>query len=369
MVSKSWLIIILAMLKHFKIKSSLKNYEIFFTSNFKIITKKNNCIVICDSFFKKTFYRKNFIYIKALEKNKSYDYLKKIFIQLIKKKINRDYTIVAIGGGIIQDIACYISSIYMRGVEWVYYPTTLLGMTDSCIGGKSSINLDKFKNILGTYNPPSKIFINTNFLKTLKKEDVICGVIEAIKIIYAKQSFHKHYNFLKQFNSKRIFSNREKLKKLIYLSLINKKTIIEKDEFDKNERLKLNFGHTFGHAIESSSNFKIPHGIAVGLGIIFAIKFNKMYFKINPSKNEILLHQFLILILKDLIKLKKQLLNIDINNFCNSLSSDKKSTTLYYKFILPAKYGNLEIFKILKKNLNIEKISQSIFRNLLKNEI
>jgi hypothetical protein len=75
------------MLKHFKIKSSLKNYEIFFTSNFKIITKKNNCIVICDSFFKKTFYRKNFIYIKALEKNKSYDYLKKIFIQLIKKKI------------------------------------------------------------------------------------------------------------------------------------------------------------------------------------------------------------------------------------------------------------------------------------------
>ena len=94
-----------------------------------------------------------------------------------------------------------------------------------------------------------------------------------------------------------------------------------------------------------------------------------MYFKINPSKNEILLHLFLILILKDLIKLKKQLLNIDINNFCNSLSSDKKSSALYYKFILPAKYGNLEIFKILKKNLNIKKTSQSIFRNLLKNEI
>jgi len=357
------------MLKHFKIKSSLKNYEIFFTSNFKIITKKNNYIIICDSFFKKTFNQKSFIYIKALEKNKSYDYLKKIFIQLLKKKINRDYTVVAIGGGIIQDIACHISSIYMRGLEWVYYPTTLLGMTDSCIGGKSSINLDKFKNILGTYNPPSKIFINTNFLETLKKEDLICGIIEAMKILYVKQSFHKHHYFLKQFNSKKIFSNRKKLKKLIYLSLINKKKIIEKDEFDKNERLKLNFGHTFGHAIESSSNFKIPHGIAVGLGIIFAIKFNKMYFKINPSKNEILLHQFFILILKNFTKLKKQLINININNFCSALSKDKKSSIAYYKFILPTKDKNLDIFKIRKNNLDIINISKSIFKNLLKNEI
>jgi len=358
------------MLNHFKIKSSLKNYEIFFINKLKIITKKNNCIVICDYFFKKKYLRqKNFIYIKALEKNKSYDYLKKIFIQLIKKKINRNHTIVAIGGGIIQDIACYISSIYMRGVEWVYYPTTLLGMTDSCIGGKSSVNLDRFKNILGTYNPPSKIFINTSFLKTLKKEDLICGIIEAIKILYVKQSFHKHYSFLKQFSSEKVFFKKEKLKKLIYLSLFSKKKIIEKDEFDKNERLKLNFGHTFGHAIESSSNFKISHGIAVGLGIIFAIKFNKIYFKINPSKNEILLHQFIILILKNFTKVKKQLINIEINDFCSALSNDKKSSILYYKFILPTKYRNLDILKIRKKNLDIINISQSIFKNLLKNEI
>jgi 3-dehydroquinate synthase len=357
------------MLNHFKIKSSLKNYEIFFIKNLKIITKKNNCIVICDFFFKNILRQKNFIYIKALEKNKSYDYLKKVFIQLVKKKVNRDHTIVAIGGGVIQDIACYISSIYMRGLEWVYYPTTLLGMTDSCIGGKSSVNLDRFKNILGTYNPPSKIFINTNFLKTLKKEDLICGIIEAIKILYVKQSFHKHYSFLKQFSSEKVFFKKDKLKKLIYLSLLNKKKIIEKDEFDKNERLKLNFGHTFGHAIESSSNFKISHGIAVGLGIIFAIKFNKIYFKINPSKNEILLHQFLILILKNFTKLKKQLINIKINNFCSALSNDKKSSIAYYKFILPTKHKNLDIFKIRKNNLDIINISKSIFKNLLKNEI
>ena len=357
------------MLNHFKIKSSLKNYEIFFIKNLKIITKKNNCIVICDFFFKNILRQKNFIYIKALEKNKSYDYLKKVFIQLVKKKVNRDHTIVAVGGGVIQDIACYISSIYMRGLEWVYYPTTLLGMTDSCIGGKSSVNLDRFKNILGTYNPPSKIFINTNFLKTLKKEDLICGIIEAIKILYVKQSFHKHYSFLKQFSSEKVFFKKDKLKKLIYLSLLNKKKIIEKDEFDKNERLKLNFGHTFGHAIESSSNFKISHGIAVGLGIIFAIKFKKIYFKIDPSKNEILLHQFFILILKNFTKLKKQLINININNFCSALSKDKKSSIAYYKFILPTKDKNLDIFKIRKNNLDIINISKSIFKNLLKNEI
>ena len=357
------------MQKHFKIKSSLKNYEIVFVNNLKLPNNVNNRIVICDSFFKKIFNQKNFIYIKALEKHKSYDYLKIILKQLLKKKVNRNFTIVAIGGGIIQDIACYVSSIYMRGLKWVYYPTTLLGMTDSCIGGKSSINLDNFKNTLGTYNPPSKIFINTNFLKTLKKEDLICGIIEAIKILYVNQSFCKHYSFLKKFIDKKIFFKKDKLKKLIYLSLINKKSIIEIDEFDTSERLKLNFGHTFGHAVESSSNFKISHGIAVGLGIIFAIKFNKIYFKINPSKNEILLHQFLILILKNFSQLKTQLRNINIHKFCTALSNDKKSSISYYKFILPKKNGTLSISKVDKKNLDIKKISTSIFKNLLKNEI
>ena len=107
----------------------------------------------------------------------------------------------------------------------------------------------------------------------------------------------------------------------------------------------------------------------MGLGIIFAIKFNKIYFKINPSKNEILLHQFIILILKNFRKVKKQLINIKINNFCSALSNDKKSSILYYKFILPTKYRNLDILKIRKKNLDIINISQSIFKNLLKNEI
>ena len=357
------------MQKYFKIKSSLKNYEIFFVDKFKINTAENNHIVICDSFFNNLFNPKKVIYIKALEKFKSYDYLKKILKQLLKKKINRDYTIVAIGGGIIQDIVCYISSIYMRGVKWIYYPTTLLGMTDSCIGGKSSINLDKFKNTLGTYNPPSRIFINTNFLKTLKKEDLICGIIEAIKILYVNKSFRKYFFFLKQFTSKKIFFNKKKFKKLIYLSLTNKKKIIEKDEFDKNERLKLNFGHTFGHAIESSSNFKISHGIAVGLGIIFAIKFNKIHFKINPTKNDIMLHQFLILLLKNFTKLQRQLKNIKIKDFCNALLNDKKNSKSNYKFILPTKNGVLHISKVDKKNLNIKKISLSIFKNLLKNEI
>ena len=257
----------------------------------------------------------------------------------------------------------------MRGVKWIYYPTTLLGMTDSCIGGKSSINLDKFKNTLGTYNPPSRIFINTNFLKTLKKEDLICGIIEAIKILYVNKSFRKYFFFLKQFTSKKIFFNKKKFKKLIYLSLTNKKKIIEKDEFDKNERLKLNFGHTFGHAIESSSNFKISHGIAVGLGIIFAIKFNKIHFKINPTKNDIMLHQFLILLLKNFTKLQRQLKNIKIKDFCNALLNDKKNSKSNYKFILPTKNGVLHISKVDKKNLNIKKISLSIFKNLLKNEI
>ena len=135
------------MLKSFNIKSSTKTYKIIFSKNHALNYYENTVLLVDQNLKKKIKHKKNCIFIPAKEENKSYHKVSKIIKKLIKLGVNRRTTILAIGGGIIQDIACFISSVFMRGIDWIYLPSTLLGMTDSCIGGKSSINFYNFKNI------------------------------------------------------------------------------------------------------------------------------------------------------------------------------------------------------------------------------
>jgi 3-dehydroquinate synthase len=151
-----------------------------------------------------------------------------------------------------------------RGVDWVHIPTTLLAQGDSCIGSKTSINFGKFKNQLGNFFSPKQIFIDVNFLKTLDKADLISGLGEMAHyflvsscedFLYFKSEYHNAQN------------NLNILKDLIIRSLEIKKSYIEIDEFDQNERQVFNYGHSFGHALESLTNYRIPHGIAVSIGM------------------------------------------------------------------------------------------------------
>lgn len=209
----------------------------------------------------------NAIVIEATEGNKSLEKTIPVFEQLVRNKVRRGHMLVAIGGGIVQDITCFIASTMLRGLDWRFVPTTLLAQADSCIGSKSSINLGATKNILGTFNPPREIFVDTGFLDTLEHKEIQSGVGEIIKVhvIDGIASFDR---LAADFD--RLFTDRKVLLKYIRSALLIKQRFIEEDEFDRGIRNIFNYGHSFGHAIESATDYAIPHGIAVAMGMDMA---------------------------------------------------------------------------------------------------
>jgi len=167
----------------------------------------------------------------------------------------------------VQDITCFIASTLLRGLAWRFVPTTLLAQADSCIGSKSSINLGATKNILGTFNPPQTIFIDVGFLETLDEKDIHSGVGEILKV-HAIAGIAAFDRLATDFD--RLFSDRAVLLKYVRAALCIKQPYIEQDEFDRGIRNNFNYGHSFGHAIESATRYAVPHGIAVTIGMDMA---------------------------------------------------------------------------------------------------
>ena len=205
--------------------------------------------------------------IDATESNKSLEMMPGYVTYLVSKKIRRNDILIAIGGGVIQDITCFLSATLLRGVDWGFYPTTLLAQADSCIGSKSSINCGDAKNLLGTFTPPNNVIIGSNFLKTLDEIDVHSGVGEMLKVhgIAGQEDFDK---ITSKYND--LFLDSSVMQTFIHRSLEIKKEYIEIDEFDRGLRNIFNYGHSFGHAIEAATSFVIPHGIAVTIGLDMA---------------------------------------------------------------------------------------------------
>ena len=272
--------------------------------------------------------------IEATEKNKSLDKFPSYVDSLVDAKVRRGQYLVAIGGGIIQDITCFLATTMMRGLPWIFYPTTLLAQSDSCIGSKSSINSGEVKNILGTFTPPNKVIIDINFLKSLDEKDILSGIGEMIKVhaINSPESFDlisKSYEQLKD--------NALLMEKFIYQSLLMKKKLIEIDEFDMGPRNVMNYGHSFGHAIESATNYAIPHGIAVTMGMDIA---NYVASKLGVSKS---IHfERMHPVLDKNCKSYRQV-SIDINALMQALAKDKKNSPTQLRLILPDLDGNITI--------------------------
>jgi 3-dehydroquinate synthase len=207
------------------------------------------------------------IVIDAVEENKSIERVIPVIEKLVANNARRDQVLLAIGGGIIQDITCFIASTLLRGMRWRFMPTTLLAQADSCIGSKSSINLGATKNILGTFNPPESIAVCGSFLDTLDQKEIHSGIGEILKVhaIDGAQSFD---NLASDFDL--LFTDRAVLMQYIRKALQIKQRFIEQDEFDRGIRNIFNYGHSFGHAIESATHYAIPHGIAVTIGMDMA---------------------------------------------------------------------------------------------------
>lgn len=214
---------------------------------------------------------KSLLIIDATEENKSLERMPFYVEHLVQHKLRRNHQLLAIGGGIIQDITCFLAANMLRGVTWEFIPTTLLAQADSCIGSKSSINCAESKNILGTFTPPKSIIINLDFLKTLNIDAVRSGVGEMLKV-HAIAGVSSFKNIAADYS--KLFVDDKMMQEYIYHSLLIKKDIIEEDEFDLDLRQVMNYGHTIGHAIESATNFAIPHGIAVTMGMDLANYFS-----------------------------------------------------------------------------------------------
>lgn len=205
--------------------------------------------------------------LEAAEANKSLEKIPVYLQHLLQQGIKRGHRLVAVGGGILQDIAAFIAAILFRGLAWRFYPTTLLAQADSCIGSKSSINVAGFKNQVGTFTPPESIHIATEVLETLTDADFRSGLGEIIKVHLI--AGWENFRWVEK-NYARLGKEKTILIEAIRRSLAIKKELVEKDEFDLKERLVLNYGHSFGHAIESATCYRIPHGIAVTMGMAMA---------------------------------------------------------------------------------------------------
>jgi 3-dehydroquinate synthase len=330
-----------------KIKSRFGQYDVSFVETIEQISNKicEDDVVIIDSnvynLYKEFHLSKNLIIkLNCLESNKTLEGAIEIFQKLIQNKIKSNANIFAIGGGILQDVVGFVCSIYCRGVKYTLIPTTLLSQCDSCIGGKTSINFESVKNILGSFYPPEKIYVCTEFTKTLTRKDLLSGFGEIIKFNILKNS-------IEDFN--KLFSEND-ITQLVYESLKYKTDIIEIDEFDKKERKFLNFGHTFGHALESTSNYEIPHGTSVLFGILIANRVSKHMNYINQSKEfelfsliyDFICHQ----------KLSEDWFSFD--NLLEVIKLDKKNT------------GFINMVLLKNNEITIEKIEDL---NILKNSV
>ncbi len=196
------------------------------------------------------------------EKSKNIENYQAIMQYLIQNNFTRSDAIIAIGGGVVGDLSGFVSSTYMRGIDFYNIPTTLLSQVDSSIGGKTAIDFAGIKNIVGTFYQPKKVMIDTATLNTLSLRQVHAGLVESIKMA---ATMNKDLFYL--------IANTKDLKKdyqqIIYQSLLIKKQVVEQDEHEKNIRKVLNFGHTVGHAIESYYPMKWLHGECVGMGMLY----------------------------------------------------------------------------------------------------
>jgi len=361
-------------MKIIKVKTDSKKYDIkvgndlLGTIPLKKLVSQKDILLIIDSKvpellinklrnnLKKSSSKKiNSIKINASENNKNLSYLAKVYDFLIRNNYSRDCLIFGIGGGITCDMTGFIASTFLRGVDFVLVPTTLLSQVDASIGGKTGVNHKGFKNMIGTFNQPAQVIIETKFLKYLSKLEIQCGLMEVIKhgLISDKVFFVWLEKNLKQILSlKPLF-----IEKAIKRSIEIKADVVSKDEKEKGVRAILNFGHTFGHALETIGNNKLySHGEAVALGMLAATKLSErnsnLDHKVFDRVHSMLKNTGINVNLKKKI-IPKKLIKL--------MQSDKKKNNSQLKFILLEKIGKAKIKTISNEETIENAIKNSLF--------
>lgn len=267
--------------------------------------------------------------IEAGEKNKNLDTIREIYNFLITLKLDRNATIIALGGGVVGDITGFVAATFLRGVNFVQIPTTLLAQSDSSVGGKVGVDFKGHKNIIGSFYQPKLVYINVNSLKTLPKRELCSGLGEVVKHGIIKDE--EFYEYIDENAEKILNLDQRVLQYIVKVNCSIKGSVVEKDEKESGLRAILNFGHTIGHAIETVMDFNLLHGECVSLGMVGAFRLANYLDLIDDTTTEKVKTTL------EKIDLPVSLKGIDVDKVYNQMFYDKKIVGDKLKFILPRK--------------------------------
>ena len=274
---------------------------------------------------------------EAGEKNKNLNTVSALYQVLIKNGLDRKSLLVALGGGVVGDLTGYTAATYLRGIEFIQIPTTLLSQADSSIGGKTGVDFDGYKNMVGAFYMPRLVYMNMETLQSLSDRQFYSGFAEVMKSALIKDG--NFYEWLIDRMYEICERDVETLAEMVERSCMIKKLVVEKDPLEKGDRALLNFGHTIGHAIEKYMNFTMTHGECVALGCVAAAF-------ISWKKNWLSMEEYYEI--RDMFVpfyLPISIDNLDIEEVLQLTKSDKKAENGYIKFILLRKVGKALIDK------------------------
>lgn len=259
------------MKQQYKFSSAIVDYYFSEKVSFlkKIVDPKKTIIITDENIFKyhsKKFKEWKLIILKPGETYKIQATVDSIIKKMIEMNADRKTTLIGVGGGVVTDITGYAASVYLRGIDFGFLPTTLLAMVDASIGGKNGIDVDNFKNMVGVIRQPKFILYDLNFLKTLSQSEWRNGFAEIIKHACIKDA--ASFSILEKQSIKFYQKNSKALSELVVRNVLLKTKLVQRDEFEKGERMLLNFGHTIGHALEMK--YELSHGQAISIGMTYA---------------------------------------------------------------------------------------------------
>ena len=277
----------------------------------------------------------------AGEKIKNLDTVRTIYRKLVDYEVDRSSFIIGVGGGVICDIAGFVASTYLRGVRFGFVPSTLLSQVDASVGGKNGVNFGGYKNMVGVFNQPEFVICDMSLLKTLPEIEISSGLAEIVK--HAVIGDVDLFSYLEGYHEKALTLDSEMIENLVYRSLLIKSSIVNRDVKEKGERRKLNFGHTFGHAIEGTTG--VSHGEAVSLGMVVASAFSAIRNHLPYEDSERI--EALLRKLKLPTKIK-----LDRERVLDALRKDKKRKMDSIQFVFLQGIGNAVVEEISIKELD-----------------
>lgn len=296
----------------------------------------------------------SFYVFSAGEEHKTLETVSDIYRFLIEKRITRKDMLIALGGGVVGDITGFAAASYLRGIDFVQIPTTLLSQVDSSIGGKTGVDFEQYKNMVGAFHMPRLVYTNVSALKELDERQFASGFAEVMKHGLIKD--RKYYEWLLENIYEIDDREADVLQEMVYKSCVIKKKVVEKDPTEQGERALLNFGHTIGHGIEKASDFTLLHGECVALGCIAAA--NISYKRHLIGEDEYLEIRDMFVPFHLPIALRE--ISFTAQEVVENTKSDKKNASGTLRFILLERLGKAVIEETVTEKELLEAVEDLI---------